>query len=133
MASPTQHRYDILASNLLFASFLAGVVFNFLTNSNLFNSPIFSGPASGVLALLSAVIVLGYYYCIRQGYRWAKLLFFIFFGFSLLLLVLGFKKVVATQFTSPLNEVSFAVQWLLRIAAFWLLIISFRSTRPRSE
>lgn len=133
MASPTQHRYDILASNLLFVGFLFGVVFNFLTNSDLLNSPIFSGPASGILMLLSAVIVLGYYYCIRQGYRWAKVLFFIFFVFSALLLVLGFKKVVATQFTSPLNGVSFVVQWLLRIAAFWLLVISFRSTRSHSE
>jgi hypothetical protein len=133
MASPTQHRYDILASNLLFVGFLFAAVFNFLTNADLLKNPIFSGPASGVLVLLSAVIVLGYYYCIRQGYRWAKLLFFIFFGFSVLFLILGFKKVVATQFTSPLNGVGFAVQWLLRIAAFWLLVISFRSTRSHSE
>lgn len=128
-----QHKYDIVAANLLFVGFLFGTVISLATNSSLLSSTIFSGPASWVLTIISVVVVLAHYYFIRQGYRWAKILFFIFFGFSALFLLLGFKKVVDTQFTSPLKAISFALQWLSRVVAFILLLISFKSTRRHSK
>jgi hypothetical protein len=130
---PPPNRYDTLAANLLFASFLLGIITTFFTDSDLSTSTLFDRPAAWLFASISVVVVLADYYYIRQGYDWAKVLFFIFFGFSLLTLLVGFKQVAATQFASPLKGISFAVQWLSRITAVSLLIISFRSKdRPTS-
>jgi uncharacterized membrane protein YedE/YeeE len=135
MAAPQQHRYDIVATNLLFAGFLLGIGVNFLTQETLFNfqSKILSKQFILTTAVLSLLLTLVHYYYIRQGYRWAKILFFIFFGANLVFIIVDFKGIAAKHFVSPIKEVSFAVQWLLQLAACILLVIGYRNTQWHSE
>lgn len=135
MAASQQHRYDVIATNLLFAGFLLGIAVDLYTKTGLFNfqSKIVSRQFFLTAVFISLLLTLAHYYYIRQGYRWAKILFFIFFGMGLLFNIVDFKGVAAKQFVSPIKEVSFAMQWLLQLAAFSLLVIGYRNTRWQSE
>lgn len=135
MAAPQQHKYDRVASNMLFISLLISSLVNLLAQNGLatFQSKFLSRPALLTVATLLVLLELVHYYYIRRGYRWAKILFFVFFGLNVLFLLVDFKGIAAKQFISPLKEINFVVQWLFQIAAFSLLVIGFKNTRWHHE
>lgn len=135
MAARQQHRYDIVATNLLFACFIIGVVVDLYTRKGVFNfqSKIISQQAFLVIVIISLLFSLAHYYFIRQGYRWAKILFFIFFTFSVVFLIADYKGVAAKQFVSPLKTANYFLQCLLQLIATGLLIMSYKNTKWQAE
>jgi hypothetical protein len=135
MAARQQHRYDILATNMLFTACLLGFAVDFLTQQGMFNfqSNILSRQFYFTVIGISMLLTLAHYYYIRQGYRWAKILYLIFFGVYVVFTILDFKGISAKHFVSPIKIISFAVGWLLQLAACSLLLIGYRSTQWHRE
>jgi hypothetical protein len=133
MPPTLRRKHDKLATNLLFTSFAIGSLVDFYTKTGIytpdFHTPHISTAAYPVIFAITVLLVLLHYYCVRLGYRWAKILFFILFAGNLLLTVSHLEATLAKQLISPLKSTSFFVQWALQAAATILLVLDLKGPR----
>ena len=103
MPSATRYSPDKLAAGLLTFGLLFSLLISFFTHNGLYtyHGKYLSHSAYVIIINIAILLLLAHYYCIGLGYRWAKILFFLFFGFNVLSALFGFNKVLHTQFATP--------------------------------
>jgi hypothetical protein len=134
---PTLKRaHDVLASNLLFLALFIGLLVDFCTKTGLFrfHSKIVSDTALRIIVSITIALLLAHIYYIRQGYRWAKMLFLLFFVLGIVFEIAYFDRILAKQFATRLKGISYVVQYGLQLAATILLLRDLRrSNRPEMQ
>ena len=127
--TPTQHRYNVLASNLLYAGYFGSTLMNFFTHEGFFarNLP----PRTLWVLLASLPLVLGLYYLIRRGNAWAKWLFVILYLTSVVATIwTETHRFPIARFRGNVNLVNEVGQYLLHGTAVVLIIMSFFKKPP---
>jgi len=129
MNASVSRPYDLRASTLLFCSLGVGLLGNLLARQGLF-APAATTMAvgSGVVTLLLLLLLTG---CIRQGYRWAKILSVAFFVLGLLLLPFTYAT-QAHVFDTVLGTGTYVVQTLLQLLANGIIVQSFLAAKRTS-
>ncbi|MDO7846809.1 hypothetical protein Q5H92_10610 [Hymenobacter sp. M29] len=128
----TRHGCNVLASALLFLGYGYSTFLNYFTREGFFAPHL---PPRTLLVLLASVpVVLGLYYLIGRGKRWAQALFV-----ALYLLSLGVTvwqdahRFPVPAFRGELHLVNEWGQYLLHGAAVGLLLLSFFKQAPAQE
>lgn len=124
----TQHRYNVLASNLLFVMFFLSIPINFFTKQGYFTPSMHSGIF--VVYCMVTALILVLFYVIRRGKSWAKILYIILFIWPLADNIWHFKRNAPELFATPLHTLNFALQNGLQLIAVVLLVLSFFKREP---
>jgi hypothetical protein len=120
-----------LASNLLFGSFLASQVL-FYYGLLILHRPVFSDQTTNPWVTIPLnILTLGWYYAIRQGKQWAKILLLIIVGSTLASILITHRKVVILAHMSAdgLYAARFVISYTIYLIALGLL---FYKPRPIS-
>lgn len=116
-------RYDRWTSTLLFADFALGHLGTFIAQQGLY------GPAASnsaiALGIALAVLLLALIICIRNGYRWAKILYVALFALGLLTLPLTY----ATLFATAWATVRYVTHCLFQFVASICILEGFRADK----
>ena len=126
-----QTKQDILATNILFAALFLTIPVNYVIKDGYFSQTI-SKTAFTALIVVTPFILAHYYY-IRAGYKWAKVLFVILSGLSLLFLVLDFKRIAAGSLDTLPKMTNFFIQQVIQFVAFILVLVSLSKSKNRQE
>lgn len=121
METTPQRKNDILASNLLFGS-LAFAIITKVVQFFVFHKPepMFRNPMIWAIGFALALVV-GHYYAIRLGKRWAKILFAVFFVISIVSLFIHPGDVLQSMKTDLIHALELVVGWFCHITAMILL------------
>ena len=121
---------DVLASNLLFAGCFIGTVINYFTKEGFF----IKGLSNSFIAILiiGTLLALALYFCIRKGYKWAKITFILLYTISLIASVSDFRG-LTKKVSTPLKAVNYTSQSILEISATVLLVFSLGRSRKAEQ
>ena len=122
-----QHKYDKLASYLLFLAFGLSVVFNYFLKEGYF---INNNNQKGyiILWVFTPIVLLIYYY-IGKGHKGAKTTFLALYGLVVITSLANYQGAIASQLTMPLKAINYVSQNVLQLLACALMIVGFRSNQ----
>ena len=123
MTLAQQHRYEILASNIIFITTVGAAIINYFVRG--IGDTSVSQATTALLGLFSLFLLFLAYF-IRIGRRWAKFTYLAVTVLVFLPLVLDYHRLAATTFTSTAAIVAYAVQQLCYVVVTVLLILSLR-------
>lgn len=123
MKSLPSRRYDLWASTLLFVDLALGHLGSFMAHQGLY-APAASSSAIGI-GVTTAALLLALLLCIRQGYRWAKILYVALFVLGLLTLPLTY----ATLFATTWATVRYVTHFLVQFVASIFILEGFRADK----
>lgn len=126
--TPTQHRYNILASSLLYLAFFLPLPLDFINKQGFFNPNKPDVNYMGVYAIM--VVSLGLYYGIRRGWQWVKILFLLISAGALLATMWHFDQIKIGLYAHHVALASFVMQKVLQLAAIVLIVLSFFQKGP---
>jgi cell division protein FtsW (lipid II flippase) len=124
MTLAQQHRYEVVASNLLIIGTVVSTLINYYYKKSFWDTHMSHTTHLAILVLLPLFI--WQLYSIRKGKRWAKLSYVVLTVIGWGFLVLDYKRMVAKVFTSTPIAVNSIAQYLLTVAIVVLLILSLR-------
>lgn len=127
MPPDTQRNHYVLASNILFAGLAISTVL-WLLSKQFYPQPAVARPLSPWVLGGAGLLMLGWYYAIRLGQRWARVLLLVLFVASVALTLTYHPERVMHQLrTDWLFALSNGVNYASQV---WALILLFRTPRP---
>lgn len=122
------HKYDVMASNLLFSSLalimaIALIRHHLLPASNQASDALFAGGLAVVALLYS-----GLFYAIRRGHYWAKVMLLMLLALGLLGSLINYRTTFAAKNLDPLNVMCTLIHYGARV---WALLLLFKKPRPQ--
>jgi hypothetical protein len=131
MTPAQQHRYEVWASELLYATFTVSFIADFILGCGYFAPH--KSMAQYFMLFGANPLLLFIYYKIRQGVKGAKTLFLTLYAFVLLQLMS--EGLSPTSYDTPLEAANLLVQHGLQVGACVLLLLSMHtpSDAPATE
>ena len=138
MRTVQQRKYDILASNALFLQSAFSIVGNimmgaFTTKDGSWGYAPFTKAQFMLFYPSSILLVLGYTYCIRRGYLWAKLLEIGLFLFWVFRIASNVRAMSILNIHSFWQGVTATSQLVLNTAAAVFIVISLKTQIQAAE
>ncbi len=128
MTLAQKHRYEVLASNLIYLGTLVFTTINFFVKQG------FWGPHTSrtglALIIVISLFILWVAYLIRKGRKWAKLVYILITIIGILPLLLDFKRFASISLTSTSVTVNFIAQEVLYVGISTFLLLSLRKPTP---
>ena len=126
--TPTQHRYNVLASNVLFATFFLTIPINYITKQGYFDQTM--AHSSYVALWVLTPLIFGWYYLIRRGRRWAMILLVVTFISNLAFFAWRFDHMAPKLFATPLRTFSYLMQQVAQLVVVVLILLSLFNRTP---
>jgi len=127
MQPDPQRNHYVLASNILFAGLALSTVF-WLLSKQFYPQPALAHPLSPWILVAAGLLMLGWYYAIRLGHRWARVLLLILFVTSVVLNLTFHNERLMHQLRT---DWPFALSNVVNYGSqLWALILLFRRPRP---
>ncbi|MGI4762332.1 MAG: hypothetical protein ACRYF0_16600 [Janthinobacterium lividum] len=128
MTLAQQHRYEMLATKLIFISNLAVITIgNYLTKQGFWAADL--SHTTIWVAVLFYPWFFWVAYCIGKGRRWAKITYIVLTVLGLLFTMLDYKRMAPKLFFSTASTSSFFMQQVLYIGICGLILLSLRKTK----
>ena len=127
---PSQYRYNVLASNLLFAAFFLSISLNYLTNQGYFDQTM--AYSTNVALWVATPLTLGWFYLIQRGRRWAMTLLVVTFVLNLAFFAWRFDQVAPKLFATPLRTFSYLMQQIAQLVAVVLILLRLFNSSPQT-
>ena len=126
MTLAQQHRYETLASKLIFIAFVVFTIVNYFTKQGFWAV----NPAPTRTTLVLSALVYPWFlwltYCVGKGRRWAKMTYLLLTSSGILFTILDYKRLAPKLFFSPAATSSYFTQQVVYLGISILILLSLR-------